>query len=132
MKHATAVSKAAGVAFALAALGACAQTYHPIVDMKDVDPANYQQDLAECRQYAEQANPAGEAVAGALLAAGLGAALGAITGSFDGAVSVATGAAAGAALGSTVGAASGGAHGVKRQIAVIDNCLRGRGYSVLG
>ena len=131
MKRARMLSKAASAALGIAVLGACAQTYQPIVDTKGVDQTKYQQDLAECRQYAEQVNPAGEALAGALLGAGLGAALGAITGSFGNAVAVGTAAAAGAAYGGTVGVASGAGRGVQGQIAVIDNCLRGRGYSVL-
>src|SRR5690606_39285529 len=40
------------------ALAACARSYEPIVDMKGVDQARYQQDLAECRAYAEQVSPA--------------------------------------------------------------------------
>ncbi len=112
-------------------VAACAQTYQPIVDTKGVDNAKYQQDLAECRAYAEQVNPVGEAVAGALLGAALGAALGAVTGSFDPGFSAGGGAAAGAAIGGTAGTAAGAAGGVEGQIAVIDNCLRGRGYTVL-
>ena len=46
---------------AVLALAACAQSYEPIVDMKGVDQARYQQDLAECRTYAEKVSPAGEA-----------------------------------------------------------------------
>ncbi len=120
-------------ALAAAALGlaACAQTYQPIVDLGGVDQAKYQRDLADCRQYAEQVDPAGEAMAGALLGAALGAALGAVTGSFDNGISAGTGAAAGAAYGGTLGVASGAAGGVGGQIDVIRNCLRGRGYNVL-
>jgi len=119
------------VAVLAVGLAACAQSYQPIVDQRGVDPTRYSRDLAECRQYAEQVNPAGEAVAGAVLGAALGAALGAITGSFDSGLSTGTGAAAGAAYGGTLGVASAGANGIEGQIDVIRNCLRGRGYNVL-
>jgi len=120
-------------ALATAALGlaACARTYQPIVDLGGVDQAKYQRDLAACRHYAEQVDPACEAIAGALLGAALGAALGAVTGSFDSGISAGTGAAAGAAYGGTLGVAGGAAGGVGGQIDVIRNCLRGRSYTVL-
>ncbi|MGH6952643.1 MAG: hypothetical protein ACREGL_00555 [Alphaproteobacteria bacterium] len=111
-------------------LAACAQTYHPIVDMKDVDQGKYQTDLADCRQYAEQVSPAEDALAGTLIGAVIGtamfAALGAVTGDAG------TGAAVGAALGGTTGAAAGAGGGIERQIQVIKTCLGGRGYKVLG
>jgi len=121
------------VALAALALGlaACAQSYQPIVDMGGVDQARYQRDLAACRQYAEQVNPAGEVIAGAVLGAALGAALGAVTGSFDSGIGSGASAAAGAAYGGTLGVAGGAANGVGGQIEVIRNCLRGRGYNVL-
>lgn len=110
-------------------LAGCAQSYEPIIDRKGVDQARYEQDLAECRQYAEQVSPAGEAAAGGLLGAAFGAALGAVVGAFSG--SAGTGAAVGAATGGVTGTAGGAVGGVQGQKQVIDNCLRGRGYSVL-
>jgi len=117
------------VAAVAIALAGCAKSYEPIVDMKGVDAARYQQDLAECRTYAERVSPAGEAATGGLLGAGIGAALGAIVGAFGGGAG--GGAAIGASVGGAGGAASGGLHGVEGQKQVINNCLRGRGYSVL-
>ncbi|HEX7007511.1 MAG TPA: glycine zipper family protein [Alphaproteobacteria bacterium] len=111
------------------ALAACARSYEPIVDMKGVDQARYQQDLAECRAYAEQVSPAGEAAAGGLLGAGVGAALGAIVGAFGGGAG--SGAALGAGVGGVGGAASGGLRGASGQKQVIKNCLSRRGYAVL-
>ena len=61
-------------AFSLAACAA--QTYDPVVDTGNVDQAQYQRDLYECRQYAEQVNPTGEAAENALIGAGAGAVLG--------------------------------------------------------
>lgn len=118
------------VAVAVAvALAGCAKSYEPIVDMKGVDQARYQQDLSECRAYAERVSPAGEAATGGLLGAGIGAALGAIFGAFGGGAG--SGAALGGAVGGAGGAASGGLHGAEGQKQVINSCLRGRGYSVL-
>lgn len=101
-----------------------------MVDMKGVDSARYEQDLTECRAYAEQVSPAREAVVGAGLAAALGAAIGAIAGAFGG--SAGSGAATGAAIGGVTGTAAGGAGGVSEQKQIIDRCLAGRGYNVLG
>lgn len=111
------------------ALAGCAKSYEPIVDMKGVDQARYQQDLGECRAYAEKVSPAGEAATSGVIGAGIGAALGAIVGAFTGGAG--TGAALGAGVGGAGGAASGGLHGVEGQKQVINNCLRHRGYAVL-
>ncbi|MGE5146691.1 MAG: hypothetical protein ACM3N5_08075 [Candidatus Eiseniibacteriota bacterium] len=111
------------------ALGACAQSYEPIVDMKGVDQARYQQDLAECRTYAEKVSPASEAATSGVIGAGIGAALGAIVGAFGGGAG--TGATLGAGVGGAGGAATGGLHGVQGQKQVINTCLRHRGYAVL-
>jgi outer membrane lipoprotein SlyB len=119
------------LAVALATLAGCAQTYQPVVDTKGHDSARYQQDLFECRQYAEQVSPAGQAAVGGLGGAAGGAALGAITGALVGGVSAGEGAALGAATGGAVGVGAGAYRGIDEQQRVIDNCLRGRGYNVL-
>jgi hypothetical protein len=113
------------------ALTGCAQSYQPVVDTKGVDSARYQQDLYDCRQYAEQVSPAGNAAIGGLGGAAGGAALGAITGAILPGVSAGNGAALGAATGGAVGVAGGAYKGVNDQKTIINNCLRGRGYSVL-
>ena len=119
------------LAVAMATLAGCAQTYQPVVDTKGQDSARYQQDLYECRQYAEQVSPAGQAAVGGLGGAAGGAALGAITGALVGGVSAGEGAAFGAATGGAVGVGAGAYRGIDEQQRVIDNCLRGRGYNVL-
>jgi len=121
--------KTVRLAVAALFLGACAQSYQPIVDRQGVDPAQYQADLAECRTYAEQVNPVGEAVAGAFLGALLGAAVGAATGAVVGQPKL--GATYGAAAAGTAGTAAGAAGGIEGQIRVIRTCLAGRGYRVL-
>jgi len=110
------------------ALGACAN-YQPIVDTKNVDMNKYNQDLAECQQYAAGISPATEGLQGAALGATVGAAIGAVAGAFVGDAGL--GAGAGAALGGTEGAIGGAANGAQGQTDVIRNCLSGRGYSVL-
>lgn len=109
------------VATALAMAG-CA--YKPIVDMKGVDQGKYEQDLAECRQYADQAHGAGT---GAVVGAAAGAAL-----SYG--VSRAVGGrdpSAAARGGAVVGGASGAGAGARNKRDVVRRCLAGRGYSVL-
>ena len=63
------------LAVAMATLAGCAQTYQPVVDSKGHDSARYEQDLYECRQYAEQVSPAGKAAVSGLGGAAAGAAL---------------------------------------------------------
>ena len=114
----------------LISLAGCAGSYEPIIDRKaGIDEAKYQQDLSECRGYAEQVSPAGDAATSAGIGAVLGAALGAIGGAITG--SAGTGAAVGAAVGGAGGIASGIGSGVSSQKDIIRNCLQGRGYSVL-
>ena len=110
-------------------LAGCAHSYEPIVDTKGVDQARYQQDLSECRDYADQVNVGGEAAAGTGIGALLGGALGAIAGAFGGGAG--RGAALGAGVGGVAGGAQGTAGGVSGQKQVIANCLRHRGYAVL-
>ena len=119
------------LAVAASALAGCAQSYEPVVDTRGHDTARYQQDLYECRQYAERTSPAGDAAVGGLTGAAAGAALGAITGALVGGVSAGEGAAFGAATGGAVGVGTGAYRGVNEQQRIIDNCMRGRGYNVL-
>jgi outer membrane lipoprotein SlyB len=115
----------------LLGLTGCAQSYQPVVDTKGVDSAKYQQDLYECRQYAEQVSPAEKAGEGALIGAAGGAALGAVVGALTGGVGAGEAAAWGAGTGAVVGGGTGVYRGVESQQQIIDNCLRGRGYNVL-
>ena len=95
-----------------------------IVDMKGVNPADYQRDLNECSAYAQQVDTTGKVGGNAAGGAVVGGAIGAIFGGPEG-----------AARGAGAGAVGGGAHGVEQTVAerhqVVANCLRHRGYSVL-
>lgn len=104
-------------------LSACA-TQAPIVDMKGVKTEKYQADLFECQQYAAQRNPANDAIAGALLGALVGAAIGA---SIDDSFALGT-----AGVGAVAGTATGAGQGAYDQQRVLNDCLKGRGYKVLG
>jgi outer membrane lipoprotein SlyB len=110
-------------------LAGCAQSYQPIVDMKGVDQAKYEADLAECRVYAEKESPVASVAGGAVAGAAAGAVLGAIVGAFIG--DPGGGAAFGAATGGASGALAGGAGSADSQVQIIRNCMSGRGYSVL-
>lgn len=108
------------VSLALLATG-CAG-YRPIVDMKGVDKEQYEKDLKECQEYAEQVNVAGETAAGGAIGAGIGGAIGAVS---SGRVGV------GAAVGAIAGTATGAGKATGGQKQVINRCLAGRGYRVL-
>ena len=95
-----------------------------IVDMKGVDPEQYQKDYDECSAYTSQVDAGGKVVGGAAGAAVVGGAVGAI---FDGA----DGAARGAGAGAVVGGAKGVAATASERHEVVSNCLRHRGYAVL-
>jgi len=110
---------------AILPLAACTTTDEIIIDRKGVDMARYEQDLAECRQYATEVKT-GEKVA-------RGAASGGVVGGMIG--GIATGSTEGAARGAGVGAVTGGARGASQgseeEVSVVKRCLRGRGYRVL-
>lgn len=115
------------VLLGIALLAGCAgKAGRPIVDMKGVSQYQYEQDLAECSQYADEVAVGEKVVGGAGAGAAVGAAIGVIWDGHDG-NSVGRDAATGAVLGGAGGAGS----GVSERRQVVKNCLRGRGYSVL-
>lgn len=95
-----------------------------IVDMKGVNPADYQRDLNECQTYAQQVDTTGKVGGNAAGGAVVGGAVGAIFGGPEG-----------AARGAGAGAVTGGARGVEQTAGerhqVVANCLRHRGYTIL-
>lgn len=96
--------------------------HSPIVDTRGVDMSNYEDDLDECQEYAEQVGVGGDTAVGAGVGAALGWALSAVSGGDNKSAA-------------SVGAVSGGAAGLGRAAAsqknVITRCLQGRGYKVL-
>lgn len=110
------------------ALAGCGDD-RPIVDMKGVDQQRYEQDVAECREIADQVGVGNSAASGGLLGAIGGAAVGAAVGAVTG--SPGTGASIGAAGGGAGGVFQGARSGQTKQERVLRNCLKGRGYRVL-
>lgn len=123
-----------GLISALAAvsliLAGCATTYTPVVDTKGVNMEKYQQDLNECRALADQVDAAESGGTDALIGAGVGAAGGAALGAIGGNAGI--GAATGAVIGAFGGGGAGTLESKQRQKNIMNSCLRGRGYKVLG
>ena len=95
-----------------------------IVDMKGVDPYQYQADLAECEDYADQVAVGEQAVTGAAAGAVVGGLVGAAVGD-SGTAQRSAGA------GAVLGGAKGTSRGLDERQRVVRNCLRNRGYAVL-
>lgn len=111
---------------------AAQRNYSPVVDFRASQGygTNYQKDLFECQQLALQRSPAENAAQDAVAGAIGGAILGGIIGSFDG--NFGKGAGYGAAIGGAGGALHGAAEGTRAQETIVINCLRARGYAVVG
>jgi len=114
----------------VAMLAACADSYTPVVDMDGVNADKFQRDMAKCRSYANQVDAAGNGATDAVIGAGVGAAAGAALGALSG--NAGGGALAGTAVGGLGGGGAGTAHSMARQKTIIDNCLKKRGYTILG
>lgn len=111
---------------AVAAVGCAGADVRPIVDMKGVNEAAYENDLQECQAYAkEQSGMGSTAAKGAGAGAVVGGLLGLVTGGNK------TGIAQVAGAGAVLGAAGGAYSGNQAQEAVVKRCLSGRGYRVL-
>ncbi|EGQ9122609.1 glycine zipper family protein [Vibrio parahaemolyticus] len=112
-------------------LAACAYNQKPVVDMTNVDQAQYEQDFAYCQGYAEKVDKTeaakSEAINGAMTGALIGAAAGALE---DGIGGAAVGAVAGSAVGAGAGALGGANDSTKTQALVLRKCLQNKGYTV--
>lgn len=103
----------------------CANNNRIVIDKKNTDMAAYNQDLAECRAYADETGGVGAGAAkGAVGGAIVGSAIGAVLGNRRTAEKL-----GGAA------AVSGAVHGARKskaeKVQIVKNCLSGRGYRVL-
>lgn len=102
--------------------GGCARQHKVIIDPQGVDMDQFQRDLAECRQLAEQVTPqTGEGAVGGAVVGGL---LGAIAGDQRAAER-------GAGVGAVVGGAKGAGATRQEKEKVVRNCLLNRGYKIL-
>lgn len=95
-----------------------------IIDKEGVDMSKYEQDLATCREYADEVSTGEQAGRSAVGGAVVGGAVGAILGGRRGAETL-------GGVGAVTGAARGGAQAEREKDQVVKNCLRGRGYRVL-
>lgn len=107
----------------LLAVAGCASNKKIIVDQQGVDPATYQQDLAECEAVASQVQ-GGQGVKNAAAGAAMGGAIGAIRDDSDQAKED-------AGVGAVLGLAHGRRDMNQERLQVQKNCLRNRGYQVL-
>ena len=96
----------------------------PIVDMQGVNVAQYNQDLAECRVYADEVQAGRQVARGTVGGAVVGGAVGAAVGNSNTAQRT-------AGAGAVLGAARGARGAVFERERVVRNCLIGRGYRVL-
>lgn len=105
-------------------LAACTTTDEIIIDKHGVDMSRYNQDLAECKTYANEVRTGSKATRGAMTGAVVGGLIGAAVGNSSD-----------AGRGAGVGAVTGGARGVREgeqtEVQVVKRCLGGRGYRVL-
>ncbi|EMF9029960.1 TPA: glycine zipper family protein [Vibrio parahaemolyticus] len=112
-------------------LAACTYNQKPVVDMTNVDQAQYEQDFAYCQGYAEKVDKTeaakSDATNGAMTGALIGAAAGALE---DGIGGAAVGAVAGSAVGAGAGALGGANDSTKTQALVLRKCLQNKGYTV--
>ncbi|HGS4880402.1 TPA: glycine zipper family protein [Vibrio parahaemolyticus] len=112
-------------------LAACAYNQKPVVDMTNVDQAQYEQDFAYCQGYAEKVDKTeaakSDATNGAMTGALIGAAAGALE---DGIGGAAVGAVAGSAVGAGAGALGGANDSTTTQALVLRKCLQNKGYTV--
>ena len=104
------------------ALSACAS--RPIIDTAGVDMQQYQADLAECENIAQQVDVDASIAGSAGLGALIGAAFGLVTGD-------SSAVAYGAGWGAVTGGTSGGMAADQQRAMISKNCLYHRGYTVL-
>jgi outer membrane lipoprotein SlyB len=114
-----------GAVLALALLSGCATTqYRPLVD-SGVSRGDYDDDVADCQQLADQRPAAAQAAGGAAVGAVLGALLGVAVGLRGNDVANV------AAWGAANGGIQGAAYGSAEQQEIVSRCMAERGYNVV-
>jgi outer membrane lipoprotein SlyB len=112
-------------------LSACAGAdYRPVVDMRGHSEAAYDRDVAECQQTARTARNNTKEAENAGIGAAAGGAGGAVLGAIGGSPLLGAGVGALAGLVGTGGYEE--ATTEKREERIVRNCMRARGYSILG
>ncbi len=97
---------------------------NPIIESKGVNLANYDRDLLECQDYADQVQIAKKTAAGVVSGTVIGGVFGAVWGNSNTAQR-------GAGVGAVGGGVRGVGEGLRERERVIKSCLIGRGYRVL-
>ena len=113
------VINTSSIAFCVLLISACAS--RPIIDTQNVDMVQYEKDLENCEEVAEQVAAGEITLSSTAFGAGVGAAYGAI----DGDVGRSAG------RGAVAGASAGLLKQDNEKSRVTKNCLRHRGYAVL-
>lgn len=106
----------------LCVISACAHRNQVIIDPAGVDMNQFNKDLEECQQIAEQVDK--RAAAGAVVGAVVGGLMGAAVGDSRTAEKM-------AGVGAVGGTASGAKQTKQEKDRVVKNCMRNRGYQVL-
>lgn len=121
--------KCLGLSLALLLLGCAGQqrlfgSSPVVIDTQGVNRPQYEQDLSQCREYAEEISLARKTATGAAAGAAVGGLIGAAVGNSDTAKR-------GAGVGAITGGAGGALDAHQEKTQIVKNCLRGRGYRVL-
>lgn len=114
-------------------LSACAgggADYRPVVDMRGHSETAYDRDLAVCQKTARTARNNTNVAEDAGIGAAGGAAVGAVAGAIGGAPLL--GAGVGALAGLGVGGGLEESKTENREERIVKNCMRDRGYKILG
>lgn len=109
---------------ALMCAGCVQSQYRPVVDT-GVSRGNYEEDVLDCQDLANQRPPVAPAAGGATVGAILGALFGLAVG-LDG-----DDVAEMAAWGAVSGGVNGAIYGTVEQQAIVSRCMEGRGYYVI-
>jgi len=104
-------------------LAGCSAQPEPIIDSAGVNMTVYEQDLTECKTYAEQVPVASGVAKSAAAGAAVGGAVGAVRERGD--------AGEGAAVGAILAGAASGSREARNKEQIVKRCLRYRGYRVL-
>ena len=109
-------------------LAACSQFTDPsgaIVDLKGVDPVQYEADLEDCTGYADEVPVVKHVATGIAAGAAVGGAIGALSGANTQGIGKTAG------TGAVIGGTQTGISAAAEKRYVLRECLRGRGYRVL-
>ncbi|HEX9465113.1 MAG TPA: hypothetical protein VGB82_21130 [Alphaproteobacteria bacterium] len=118
------------VALGLSACAGGGADYQPVVDMRGHTDAAYDRDIAACQQTARAARNNTNVAEDAGMGAAGGAAVGAVAGAIGGAPLL--GAGVGALAGLGIGGGLEESKTENREERIVKNCMRGRGYTILG